>query len=332
MSVLVRDPAARPSAAVLDRQLAAIESAPGESAASRDEPTSYPLGPPSAPAAPSDPRTSAAPAGFVATGGIPVAPATPVQAGFGPPPVLPGPVTIQPVTVPAPVPAARRRVRGLRVLWGVSGSSLAAVLVWWLLPLGGDSGDANTNEGAGASASTSSPRTDVSPTANTDTTAPAAQESEEARTGTLLTPAGIRVVIKELKKETGRDRFGDFTVYEEYAIADLMVNGSNTKYDSYTYRPGKGVEKGIIKGSISNGNQPISLDGFNWDSVPALLKEADKKLNVADPESRYLVVKPPNDIFDTSAGMAVYLSDSYGSGYLAADTKGRVTRVYPAED
>ncbi|WP_327699670.1 serine/threonine-protein kinase [Streptomyces sp. NBC_00459] len=332
MSVLVRDPAARPSAAVLDRQLAAIESAPDRSTASRDEPTSYPLGPPSAPATPSDPRTSAAPAGFVATGGIPVAPVTPVQAGFGPPPVLPGPVTIQPVTAPAPVPTARRRVRGLRVLWGVSGSSLAAVLVWWLLPLGGDSGDANTNAGAGASTSTPSPRTDVSPTANTDTAAPAAQESEETRTGTLLTPAGIRMVIKELEKETGRDRFGDFTVYEEYAIAQMMVNGSNTKYDSYTYRPGNGVEKSIIKGSIFSGNQPITLDGFNWDSVPALLKEADKKLNVADPENRYLVVKPPNDILDTPAGMAVYLSDSYGSGYLAADTKGRVTRVYPAED
>jgi hypothetical protein len=200
--------------------------------------------------------------------------------------------------------------------------------VWWLLPLGGDSGDVNA--GAGASASPPAARTAVTPT--THTTAPAAQESKEARTGTLLTPAGIRSVIKELEKETGRDRFGAFSVYEEYAIAQLMVKGSKTKYDTYTYRPGRGVEKGIIGGSIFNGDQPIGLDGFNWDSVPALLKEADRKLNVDHPENRYLVVNLPSDTFDTPAGMAVYLSDGYGSGYLQADTQGRVTRAFPAQD
>ncbi|NEA66218.1 serine/threonine-protein kinase [Streptomyces sp. SID12488] len=326
MSVLVRDPAARPTAAALDRKLAEIESAPDHSTASRDVPTSYPLGPPSAPTAPSDPRTSARPAGFVVSGGAPVAPTTPVRAGFGPPPVLPGPVMIQPVTAPAPVPAARRRVPGLRVLWGVSGSSLAAVLVWWLVPLGGDSGDAK----AGTGASTSTPR--VQPTVSRTTTTPAAQQSEEARTTTLLTPAGIRTAIRAFEKETGRNRFGDFTVYEEYAIADVMVNESNTKYDSYTYRPGEGVEKDIISGSLAGGDQPIGLDGFDWDKVPALLKEADKKLNVDDPENRYLVVRMPNDTFDTPAGMAVYLSDGYGGGYLEADTRGRVTRVLPAQD
>ncbi|NEC88586.1 serine/threonine-protein kinase [Streptomyces sp. SID12501] len=334
MSVLVRDPAARPSAAMLDRKLAEIESAPDHSTASWNTPTSYPLGPPSAPTAPSDPRTHVAPAGFVASGGAPVAPTTPglpaaagavpaaVPAGFGPPPVLPGPITLQPMT--APVPAARRRALRPRVLWGVSGTSLAAVLVWWLLPLGGSSGDA----GAGASTSTPSPQ----PTVSRTTTTPAAQQSEEARTTALLTPAGIRTAIRAFEKETGRNRFGDFTVYEDYAIADLMVNGSNTKYDSYTYRPGEGVEKDIISGSLAGGDQPIGLDGFDWDKVPALLKEADKKLNVDDPENRYLVVRMPNDTFDTSAGMAVYLSDGYGSGYLEADTRGRVTSVLPAQD
>lgn len=46
MRVLVRDPAARPSAAELDRRLAEIESLPTPP---RDEPTSYPLTPPQAP-------------------------------------------------------------------------------------------------------------------------------------------------------------------------------------------------------------------------------------------------------------------------------------------
>jgi hypothetical protein len=148
----------------------------------------------------------------------------------------------------------------------------------------------------------------------------------------MLTPNGIRTAIKAFKEETGRERFGDFTVYPDYVSAELMVNGSDLKYDSYTYRPGKGVEKGIISGTLGGGEQPVSLDGFNWDRLPALLREADQKLNIDDPDNRYLTVRQPNNIFDTPAGMAVYLTDSYGqAGYLEADTKGKVTNVSPAK-
>jgi hypothetical protein len=340
MSVLVRDPSARPSAAVLDRQLAEIESAPADTATWGDAPTSYPLNSPAASSAPSAPLTSAYPA---ASGQAPATPDTPVgvgapgfptaatPAGFGPPPVLPRPVQITRQPVTAPVPAARRRGPGPTVLWGVSGTSLAAVLLWWLLPLGGDSGDADAGPSTSASTSTSttgSPR----PTTSQSTAAPAAERSKDARTATLLTPDGIRTAINALEKETGTDRFGDFTVYEDAANAEVMLKGSDTKYDSYTYRPGQGVEKGIIKGSLSGGNQPFRLDGFNWDRVPALLEEADKKLNVADPEYRYLVVRQPNSLRDTPAALAVYLSDDYGVGYLETDPQGRVTRVSPAED
>ena len=228
--------------------------------------------------------------------------------------------------------AAGRRTRGPAVRLGVSGASLAGalVLLWWLLPFGADSG-ADTD--AGAPTSTSSPKSSASSAGSANATAPAAQRSTQAQTASLLTPEGIRTAIQAFKKETGRTRFGDFTVYPEYVSAELMVNGSDTKYDSYTYRPGKGVEKGIINGTLSGGEQPVSLDGFNWDRVPALLEEADKKLNVADPENRYLLVRQPNDIFDSPAGMAVYLTDSYGqAGYLDADTQGKVTGVSPAED
>ena len=148
----------------------------------------------------------------------------------------------------------------------------------------------------------------------------------------MLTPDGIRTAIKAFKGETGRDMFGDFSVYPEYVSAKLMVNGSQSKYDSYTYRPGEGVEKGIISGSLA-GTTPVSLDDFNWDRVPALLEEAERKLNVDDPNTRYLLLRQPSEVFDTPAGMAVYLSDEYGqSGYLQADTDGKVTRVSPAED
>ncbi|MDX3457929.1 serine/threonine-protein kinase [Streptomyces sp. ME02-8801-2C] len=340
MSVLVRDPSARLSAEVLDRRLAEIESAPPGTTTWRDEPTSYPLNPPSPSTAPPASWPPAAPAtpDTPVGAGAPGLPSTAVPAGFGPPPVLPGPVHITPQPVTAPVPGARRGGPGPKILWGVPGITLAAVLLWWLLPLGGDSGDGNAGPSTSTTPSTTPSTTssaNLSPQPSTSqstpsTPAPAAQKSDDARTDTLLTPAGIRTVIDAFKKDTGRDRFGDFTVYEDYAIADVMLNGSDTKFDSYTYRPGKGVERGIISNSLSGGNQPFRLDGFNWDRVPALLEEADKKLNVADPKYRYLMVRQPNTLSDEPLGMALYLTDDYGAGFLEADPQGKVTDVSPA--
>ncbi|MET7729977.1 serine/threonine-protein kinase [Streptomyces sp. NPDC005402] len=313
MSVLVRDPAARPSSAVLDRRLAGIESGWTGPVTAWHQPTSSPLNPPAA-TAPSHPGPFAPP----------TAPLAGAPAGFGPPP---GPG--QPVT--SPVRAGRRNRRGPGVLLGVSGTSLAGalVLMWWLLPFGGDSGGSGGTADTGASSSAiAAPAPTGSPTA-----APAAQQSKDTTTTTLLTPGGIRTAIKALKQESGRDRFGDFTVYDDFVSAEMMVDGSDSKYDTYTYRAGRGVEKGIIKGTLSGGDQPFRLDGFDWDKVPTLLEEARKKLNVDHPQTRYVVVREPNDTFDTPLGMAVYLSNEYNqSGYLEANTKGEVTRVMPADD
>lgn len=332
MSVLVRDPAARPSSAVLDRRLAEVESGSAGPVTAWQQPTApYPLNPPSAGAAPSYPGAfapyTAPPTGAPASAGAAG------HGGFGPPPVLGGPG--QPVT--SPVRAGRRNRPGLRVLLGVSGTSLAGalVLMWWLLPFGGDSGRSGDAADSGASSSASSSRSITSAPAATGSpaAAPAVQQSKDTTTASLLTPDGIRTAIKALKEETGRDRFGDFTVYEDFVSAEVMVKGSDSKYDTYTYRPGQGVEKGIIKGTLSGGDQPFGLDGFDWDKVPTLLEEARKKLNVDEPNTRYIMVRQPNDTFDTPLGMAVYLSNEYSqTGYLEADTKGKVTRVMPAED
>ncbi|MDX3130405.1 serine/threonine protein kinase, partial [Streptomyces europaeiscabiei] len=268
-------------------------------------------------------------------------PARATTAGFGPPPIQappfqappfqapPGRAPYQPVT--APVGPVRRRAPRLGVLMSMTGASLAGalILLWWLLPWGDDTRDSDTGASATTSPTASAPKSTVSPADAT----PATQQPKDAETGDMLTPDGIRTAIKAFEKETDRDMFGDFSVYPDYVSAQLMVKGSDTKYDTYTYRPGQGVEKGIIKGTLAGGEQPVSLDDFNWDKVPALLKEAAKKLNVADPENRYLLVRQPNDIFGTPAGIAVYLSDEYSrSGYLEADTDGKVTRVMPAED
>ncbi|MGW4007110.1 serine/threonine protein kinase, partial [Streptomyces nigra] len=147
-----------------------------------------------------------------------------------------------------------------------------------------------------------------------------------------LTPDGIRTAIAAFEEATGRDRYADLTVYPDHASADLMVEGSDKKYDSYTYRPGRGVEKDIISGTVLSGDRPVRLDGFDWTKVPGLFDQAEKKLNVDKPTLRYVTLQPPSTTFGTPAGMAVYLTDDYGTGYLVADPKGKVTRLYPAED
>ncbi|MFE9096042.1 serine/threonine-protein kinase [Streptomyces sp. NPDC007264] len=310
MRVLVRDPAARPDAEMLGRMLAAV-------AEGRQEPTtSYALHPP--PVRHGTTATSSPMTTPTSLGTTPASLATP-SIGFGPPPMFPPPQEAVPAPTKLPVAPVRRR-RWATVALPVTVLVLGGVLVPKLLP---------DNFFAQSPGSHSSSPT--RPTANAPAGGdPAGDESGQSKTTDLLTPDGIRTAIKAFKKETGRDRFGDFTVYPEYVSASLMVKGSATEYDTYTYRPGTGVEKGIISSKLIGGDQPVSLDDFDWDKVPALLAEAEKKLKVDKIESRYLLVNQPNSIFNTPASMAVYLTNAHDSGgYLEADKHGRVTKTVP---
>ncbi|MGA5037124.1 serine/threonine-protein kinase [Streptomyces capoamus] len=334
--VLVRDAAARPGAGELDRMLEAAAREPRT-------PASSSLRPPPAVPAP--------------------APETTGVHGFGPPPARrPGPYDVrpepavrpepydarpeytvplkpqdarpEPMTVP---PRERERDSGRRRRWTLAGlpvavAALAGTLIWTLWPEGrtppsGASGVSRTSgppsAPAGAQAKTASPSgsaSSVSPAGDTGT-----------GTGDLLTPAGIRTAVRALEKETGRNRFGSLTVYPQYIDARLMVKGSATKYDTYTYRAGEGVQKGIISSTLPGNTTPVTLDGFDWDAVPALLRESEKRLKVDHVTSRYLLLNPPDKVFGTPAGMSVYLSDKYGEGgYLRADPQGKVLKVVPS--
>lgn len=318
MSVLVRDPAARASAAVLDRRLAVIEAEPTTGpTAPRDEPTSYPLAAPFTSTGPSYPGAPVTPAAFPAP--------TAAPPGFGP--------ATAPQSVVGPARAPRRRTPSRPVLLSLSGTSLvgAVALLWWLLPL--DDGTADLNTG-GPSTSTSATSSSTPTSGSTATSDPAStgSDSKETTTGSMLTPANIRIAIKALEKESGRKRFGSFSVYDDYVTARIMVDGSDTAYETYDYRPGTGAEKSIIDSTLPSGDKPFSVEDFDWDKIPALLEEAEKKLNVKDVETRYVLVRQP-DVFNPSFGLSVYLSDKYSrAGYLQTDTKGKVTDVHPAED
>ncbi|WP_316781464.1 serine/threonine-protein kinase [Streptomyces sasae] len=224
------------------------------------------------------------------------------------------------VTRPTTAVTAGRRRWTLFVL-PTAGVALVSALVWSRLPDSGTHASGATGSGSTA--------TKTSPSAGSTASSTATQQTA---TTDLLTPQGIRTAIAAIEKETGRDRFGKLAVYPGYVIAYVMVKGSDTAYDSYTYWSGRGVEKDIINGGLSGGDTPIRLDNFAWDKVPSLLAEAKKKLNVPHPNARYLVVDVPDSVFHGPAGMSVYLSNDYNqSGYVQADTKGKVTRVVPAD-
>ncbi|MER6473806.1 serine/threonine-protein kinase [Streptomyces collinus] len=318
--VLVRDPAARPDAAELERML--------DTAAHQAEaPTAHPLHAPPAPPVPGPADT--APTGF---GPAPAMTSGPYAAP-GTPTAYPGPRDARPGSRTVAVRPDRPR-RWALVGLPVVGVALAGVLVWTQLPDGGTHGSGSTASGSSASGSSASGGSATTRPLASGSTGTDATPSAEDRTGTttkdLLTPDGIRTVIRAFKKETGRDRYGSFTVYPGYVSADLMVKGSDTAYDSYTYYVGRGVEKGIISNSLSGGEKPVKLDGFDWDKVPDLLAEAKRKLKVDHANTRYLVVNLPDDTFGDPAGMSVYLSNAYSqNGYIAATPKGRILRVMP---
>lgn len=326
-AMLAKDPARRPDTETADRMLAAAAEATGPQAG--HPATSYPLAPPPGPSAPVTPAT---PAGF-----------GPPPTGFGPPAQTvtpggwtpsPGTTTVQPT---APRPGGRGK-RGLAVASSAAGVLLVGTLVWNFLP--DDNGKADNSSSGSPRTSTPDARKSSSPTTSgsspTSTAKPDASRSASAdkidtKNG-LLTPDGIRMALAAIEEETGRNRAGDLTIYPDYVNVQLMVEGSDTKYDSYTYRLGRGVEKGIISSTIFSGNRPFTFDDFDWDVVPALLKRAEKELNVDKPTSRYVLVRAASETFDTPLGLAVYLGDEHDTGYLDADLKGNVTRVMPAED
>nr|WBO82650.1 serine/threonine protein kinase [Streptomyces sp. SBE_14.2] len=323
-AMLVKDPARRPDAETVDRMLTAAAEATGPQVA--HSATSYPVAPPTGPSAP------VTPAGF-----------GPPPTGFGPPPqtVTPGGWTPSPGTTTvrptAPRPGGRGK-RGLAVASSVAGVLLVGTLVWNFLP--DDNGKADDSSAGSPGTSTPDARKSSSPTASgSSPTSPAKPDASRSASADkvdtkngLLTPDGIRTALAAIEEETGRNRAGDLTVYPDYVNVQLMVEGSDTKYDSYTYRLGRGVEKGIISSTIFPGNRPFNFDDFDWDVVPALLKRAEKDLNVDNPTSRYVLVRAASETFDTPLGLAVYLGDEYTTGYLDADLKGNVTRVVPAED
>ncbi|MER8007912.1 serine/threonine-protein kinase [Streptomyces sp. NPDC094149] len=213
------------------------------------------------------------------------------------------------------------------VIASVAAGAVLVGGVTWLALSGGDKGDGPSGSAGPGGHTTAS----HSPTPTKPSASAAPGGTSKLATG-MLTPTAIRKALKAIEDETGRNTFGDFKVYPQYVSAEAMVPGSRTRYDTYTYRPASGVEKGIIKGTLGSGDTPVSLANYNWDAVPSLLALAQKKLHVDKPTLTYLLLDPPSTVFDEPASIRVYLTNDYGeTGYLEATPQGKVTKLYPAD-
>ncbi|WP_411110430.1 protein kinase domain-containing protein [Streptomyces sp. c-19] len=322
--LLVRDPAERPDAEELDRALAAVTTtgpagapAPGQdasAAAGEDEATSFRLTPPSPSASASPVPSGTAPSG-----------AAPSDTSS------PGPSAAVPATAPSggssPAgPAPRRRSRTGRFL-----GSAAVVVLAVGIPVAAMTWDWRPSDpGSGPS---SPPPSRQGPAAQRPPASKAPTPTQEADpvARDLLTPAGVRTAIAAVKAASGSTRVTGFVVYPDYAVAESLVKGSSKRYDRYVYRNGDvAVRQG--SGTSFPGAVPADLDAFDWDALPGLVKRADKELGVDQPTSRYLVLVPGSTLLGSEAGLSIYLTDAYGTGYLNADAKGRVTATYPRKD
>ncbi|MGW8766072.1 serine/threonine-protein kinase [Streptomyces sp. NPDC055815] len=342
-AVLVKDPTARPDAAALDALLAAAaEGTPPGTVPDVATSTSYHLLPPATAAAPAPttpPATGFGPATPWPHEGTSHPSVRPTSYPAGPTPhPTPGPTPwdrVPPITPhgshePGHAEQARRRARGIAVGSTVAATVLAGLLAWTLIPgLGG-----SKDQGAQPSGPTTSGSRAPAPSASNSADVPANTGDDKGKPAVrnLLTPDGIRTALKALKEATGTNQVCDLTVYPEYVSAQVMVKGSKSRYDSWTYRPETGPEKGIISGSVGPMDSPFSMDEFNWDALPALLKRADKELNVKDISTRYLLVTGDDPTFGDPKHMSIYVSNTYNqSGRIETDPTGKVTKVMPNE-
>jgi hypothetical protein len=260
--------------------------------------------------------------GFPPPGGF----AQPGQAGGGTFPLgaaTTGGGMFAPTGPPAP-PSARPRlgviaVGAVSVVSVVTALTVSAVV---LLPglLGGTS-------------STGNGRTTISsgPSATGRSTSGSTAGTTTDQATTLLTPVQVRKMIGLFEQASKSTKFAGMTVYEDYADVDVPVSGRRSAFDEYTYD--KGADAAVRKGpSVGvTDDATVSLHVFDWDALPALLARAKRTLNVAKPTNRYIIIEPAWTFNGDKPTLLVYLTDDYGGGYLAANTKGQVIKTYPAK-
>ncbi|MGW8985411.1 protein kinase domain-containing protein [Streptomyces parvus] len=331
-ALLTRDIPARPDAETLDRLLAEAARGGGSTTPTPTEPvrerpasahpaSAHPASthPGSVHAAPT--QSAATPPPRPGSGSAPFgAPEDRVPTGYATPP-------------PPSDVASRERGRPIeRRVWRISAASsvvsavvIAGAILWTsgAFSSEGSGGDDRPRDRAsGPQVSASAPAPD--PVAD----GPDEQDVPEAEAVNLLTPDGARTAIDALKPLMGGTKVTDFTLYGEHASAEAPLKSNAALYDRFSYRDGR-AKNDDMGGTLTSGSTTIDLNSVDWDALPALLKTAEKTLNVDDPESSYVIVDPSSPFHDDRPVVRVYVSDSHGGAFLTAELDGRVIEKNP---
>jgi hypothetical protein len=202
---------------------------------------------------------------------------------------------------------------------------LAAVVIGWNFlqnthqPGNRSSGGLPTLATSPALGGEPSTGTTTGATPGTTDNAPAAADDD------LLTPAGVRSVIKALRPYMPGTKVSQLVVYPGYANAEAPTKADQGLYNSLFYRAGSVTS--MAGGTYLSDTTLVDLDAYHWNVLPALLKTAQQTLRVPHPTIRYLIVSA--GFFDKAPTIRVYLADAYGGGYLEASATGEVQHTYP---
>ncbi|OCC08627.1 serine/threonine-protein kinase [Streptomyces sp. PTY087I2] len=296
---------------------------PGSVHAAPTQPSATPPPRPRPETAPSAPATPYAPFGSPASDRKPPTPGGPedrVPTGYATPP-------------PASDDAERERGRRIeRRVWRISAASsvvsavvIAGTILWTtgaFSSKGSDSDDRPRDRASAPQVSASAPTPIADGSDEKDVS------EAEAEPVNLLTPDGVRAAIKALKPLMGGTKVTDFTLYGEHASAEAPLKSNAALYDRFSYRDGR-AKNDDMGGTLMSGATTVDLNSVDWDALPALLKTAEKTLNVENPESSYVIVDPASPFHDDRPVLRVYVSDSHGGAFLTAELDGRVIERNP---
>ncbi|MFE7182619.1 serine/threonine-protein kinase [Streptomyces erythrochromogenes] len=305
--LLVRDPAARPDGAQLERLLRDASAALGSGSGAGAVPLAAP--PVASPVVPG-------PYGQFG----PYAP-TPAGSPHTPPPYGPGGGSpYAAATTPVPVASARRR---RPALIGVALTAALAAGVFGIVQLLPDGGSGDDKAKGGAAT------TPATPPVRDASSAPAPRASAQkadAPRGSMMTPGNVRTALEAFKKQTGTTTFVDMTLYDGYILASIPTAAGAETVDSWQYRDGVASRTGP-DGTVEEGEPLIDMAAVDWDKLPGLMERSQKDLKVEKPTSRHVIIDPW--MMDQTPSIRTYLSDEYGrGGYVLWGIDGSLRKVY----
>ncbi|CAM5600909.1 serine/threonine-protein kinase [Streptomyces sp. WY228] len=329
-ALLTRNIPARPDAEALDRMLAEAARTGGSPAPTPTEPVRE---------RPASVHTTPTQTASVSP---PAAPEDRVPTGYGHghghgyQQVVTGPFATPgaPGAPGSPEERQRRVLRRVRMISAassvVSAVVIAGVILWMVDPFskGSDSDDRPRDSASAPQASAPAPAADGAGASDPSDPSDSSDEKDVPEPENLLTPDGARAAIKALKPLMGGTKVTDFTLYGEHASAEAPLKSNAALYDRFSYRDGR-AENDDMGGTLMSGSATIDLNSVDWDVLPALLKTAEKTLNVDEPESRYVIVDPASPFHEDRPVLRVYVSDSHGGAFLTAELDGRVIEKNP---